>query len=603
MTAYNKAAAESASSESGKVWFVGAGSGDPELLTLKGKAILERAAVVVYAGSLVNPALLGFARKDAAVYDSAGMTLEEICEVMCNAAKAGKEVVRLHTGDPSLYGAIGEQMDALDTAGVRYAVVPGVSSVFAAAAALEREFTLPGVTQTLIVTRCAGRTAVPSGERLSTLAAHGASMAVFLSAGIVREVQEELLSGGLGSETPAAIVCRASWPDEKIVRGTVGTLANMAAGAGIHKTALILAGRFLDGGGTRSRLYDGSFSHEFRQAELGQHDTNLGAFLRSTPAKTGLSASSPRPCGAAGFPLQSLARQTVTAAGSAAAGPAAADSTAASDVAADTESFPLAIIAVSAAGAELADALAPQFSGARAFVFAPYARAGQTPFERAPEITETLWQRTRGFLFICAAGIAVRAIAPLLRSKYEDPAVTQCADNGAFVISLLSGHEGGANELAEKIASALGTLPVLTTASEASPAVLPRNLSLGLGCKRGTGAAALHNAVHAVFAENRLSPLRIKTIATIDLKDDEAGLLEFAGTLGLPCVFYSAGELAAVTGDFSASEFVEKTTGVDNVCERAAVRAAGGGKLIVRKTAASGITVAVAEPAAKGALR
>jgi cobalt-precorrin 5A hydrolase len=248
----------------------------------------------------------------------------------------------------------------------------------------------------------------------------------------------------------------------------------------------------------------------------------------------------------------------------------------------------------------LAAALTPQFLGAEAFVFAPYARAGQTPFESVPEITRSLWKQARGFLFICAAGIAVRAIAPLLRSKYEDPAVVQCADNGAFVVSLLSGHEGGANELAETIARALGTLPVLTTASEASPAVLPRNLVLGLGCRRGTGAAALQEAVFSVFADNRLSPLRIKTIATINLKEDEAGLVELAGVLGVPCRFYSAEELAAACGEFSASEFVEKTTGVDNVCERAAVCASDSGRLLVKKTAVSGITVAVAEAAAGG---
>jgi precorrin-4 C11-methyltransferase len=603
-----------AGADTGKVWFVGAGPGDPELLTLKGKALLEKADVIVYAGSLVNPALLGFARNDAAVYDSAGMTLEEMCTVMCEAAHAGKSVVRLHTGDPSLYGAIGEQIAALDAAGVHSAVVPGVSSLFAAAAALGREYTLPDITQTLIVTRCAGRTAVPSGEHLSALAAHGTSMAVFLSAGLIREVEEELLAGGLERETPAAIVYRASWPGEKIVRGTVGTLAKMAEDAGISKTALILAGRFLDGSGTRSRLYDAGFSHEFRAASsraADQENPDLGA---SAPAgQTGLSAPIPHPSGAAGFPLQSLARGNETA-----FLPANEpdrrifDRNRKSENRSETGSLqslargqtatPLAIIAVSHAGAELAATLVPQFPGAEAFVFAPYARPGQTPFESVPDITKILWTQTRGFLFICAAGIAVRAIAPLLRSKHEDPAVVQCADNGAFVVSLLSGHEGGANELAGKIACALGALPVLSTASEASPAVLPRNLILGLGCRRGTGEAALSHAVSAVFAEKRLSLLRIKTLASINLKEDEAGLAAFAASLGVPCRFYRAEELAAACGNFSASAFVEKAVGVDNVCERAAVCAAGGGRLLVPKQAADGITIAVAEAAPAEAL-
>ncbi|MDR1105679.1 MAG: cobalamin biosynthesis protein, partial [Treponema sp.] len=188
-------------------------------------------------------------------------------------------------------------------------------------------------------------------------------------------------------------------------------------------------------------------------------------------------------------------------------------------------------------------------------------------------LTKELWNKTQSFLFICASGIAVRTIAPLVRSKHEDPAVAVCPDNGAFVISLLSGHEGGANALSAEIAALLNAVPVITTASEMSPPVLPRNLCLGIGCKRGTLSGALQSALEECFARNGLSPLRIRVIASIDIKQDEPGLAEFAGELGVTRVFYNSGELAALRGDFSGSDFVQKTTGVDNVCERAAVLA------------------------------
>jgi precorrin-4 C11-methyltransferase len=532
-----------------KVWFVGAGPGDPELITLKGKALLEHAGAVIYAGSLVNPVLLDWVKKGAAVYNSASMTLEEIVKVMKDVCGKGMEVVRLHTGDGSLYGAIGEQMDALDEADIPYEVVPGVSSLFAAAAALKREYTLPGVSQTLIVTRCSGRTPVPEREKLSALASHGASMALFLSSGLVREIRAELTNAGTDPATPAAIVCRASWPDERVIRGTLGELPEMAEKAGITKTALILIGRFLEGQGKHSRLYDRSFSHGYREAE--------------TAAEKPAPDPEPR--------------------------------------------LKLAVVAVSKAGAELASFLVPRLPGAKAFVYAPYAlegqeagqkagqEAGQKAFESVMTLTKELWNKTQSFLFICASGIAVRAIAPLVRSKHEDPAVAVCPDNGAFVISLLSGHEGGANALASEIAAILNAVPVITTASEMSPPVLPRNLCLGIGCKRGTPSGVLRSAVEECFAQNGLSPLRIRVIASINIKQDEPGLAAFAGEMGVTRAFYNSGELAALRGDFSGSAFVQKTTGVDNVCERAAVLASGNGRLLVKKTVFSGVTVAVAE--------
>lgn len=249
------------------VHFVGAGPGAPDLITLRGAALLKEADVVIYAGSLVNPALLENCRPGCEIFNSALMTLEEVLAVMERAEADGKTTVRLHTGDPALYGAIREQLDALRERGIAFDVTPGVSSLFGAAAALGAEYTLPGVSQSLIVTRLAGRTAVPEGEALRALARHGASMAVFLSSGMLDAVQAELLAGGCAPDTPAALVCRATWPDERCVRCTVGTLAAAGAAAGIAKTALILVGGFLDAPYEKSRLYDPSFTTGFREGK------------------------------------------------------------------------------------------------------------------------------------------------------------------------------------------------------------------------------------------------------------------------------------------------------------------------------------------------
>lgn len=249
------------------VHFVGAGPGAPDLITLRGARLLEAADVVVYAGSLVNPALLSRCRDGCKVFNSAVMTLDEVLAVLLDAEAAGKESVRLHTGDPALYGAIREQMDALAARGVAFDVTPGVSSLFGAAAALDAEFTLPGVSQSLIVTRLAGRTGVPEGEKLRDLARHGASMAIFLSAGLLEEVRAELLAGGMDADTPAAIVYKATWEDEKTARCTVDTLAAAGAAAGIRKTAIVFVGRFLDAPYEKSRLYDPSFTTEYRKAK------------------------------------------------------------------------------------------------------------------------------------------------------------------------------------------------------------------------------------------------------------------------------------------------------------------------------------------------
>ena len=248
------------------VHFVGAGPGAPDLITLRGAELLKQADVIIYAGSLVNPALLDMAREDCEIHNSAKMTLEQVIDVMKQAEAAGKTTVRLHTGDPCVYGAIREQMEALDELGISYDDVPGVSSFCGAAAALRAEYTLPGVSQSVIITRLAGRTPVPDAESLSSMASHGASMAVFLSSGMLGRVQEELLKGAYTEDTPAALVYKATWPEEKTVRCTVGTLAQAGEAHGISKTALVLVGNFLDSPYEKSKLYDPTFTTEFREA-------------------------------------------------------------------------------------------------------------------------------------------------------------------------------------------------------------------------------------------------------------------------------------------------------------------------------------------------
>ena len=248
------------------VHFIGAGCGAADLITVRGARLLGEADVIIYAGSLVNPALLEYAMPGCEVHDSAGMTLEDVIAVIERAEVAGRTTARLHTGDPSLYGAIREQFEALDARGIAYDVCPGVSAFSGAAAALKCEYTLPEVCQTLIVTRAAGRTPVPERERLRELAAHRAAMALYLSAGLSRQVQAELLAGGYPEQTPAAVVYRATWPEEKALRCTVGTLAETMEASGIDRTALIVVGDCLGDCPARSKLYDPGFSTGYREA-------------------------------------------------------------------------------------------------------------------------------------------------------------------------------------------------------------------------------------------------------------------------------------------------------------------------------------------------
>ncbi len=604
------------------IHFVGAGPGASDLITVRGARFLSEADVIVHAGSLVNPTLLERAKPGATVLDSAGMTLEQVLSVMKEAETAAKATVRLHTGDPSLYGAIREQMDALSAAGIPFDVTPGVSSLFGAAAALKAEYTLPGVSQSVIVTRVDGRTPVPAGERLRDMAAHGCTIALFLSTGLLDRVERELAAGGFAPDAPAAIVYKATWPDERVLRCTVSTLARTAGEAGIANTALVLVGGFLAGPYDRSKLYDPAFSHGFRAASAREHAGRI-------------------PC--------SIARK-------------------------GAERIPssIALIAFTEQGCRLAARLAEGLAreGARTSVVGParFAEAcGIEAYGSVASWVDRHFPLEGALVFVSAAGIAVRCIAPHVRDKFSDPAVVSVDEAGMVAVPLLSGHVGAANDVARAVARLTGGQAAVSTATdinglfavdewardqdlalverevakEVSAALLegrqvgfasefavegplpagfgeaagqmlgvyvgfdtacapfartlhlvPRTAALGLGARRGVSEQALEGVAACALAAAGVPEQAVAAVASIDLKRDEAGLARFAEAHGWPLRFFSAEELQRVGGSFSESEFVRAVTGTDNVCERAAV--ACGGELRVRKVAGDGATAALA---------
>lgn len=249
------------------IYIVGAGPGAEDLITIRGVELLKKADTIIYAGSLVNPGLLKYAKDACSIHDSAKMTLEEVISVMEKDDGPNKIIVRLHTGDPSIYGAIREQMDILDSKGMEYEYVPGVSSFIGAASALKAEYTLPNVSQTVILTRMAGRTPVPEKEEIESLASHQATMIIFLTSTMLKELSRRLIEGGYSPDTPAAIVYKATWPDQKVIRTTVENIAVEAEKEGINKMALICVGNFLGDNYDRSKLYHPEFTHLFREGK------------------------------------------------------------------------------------------------------------------------------------------------------------------------------------------------------------------------------------------------------------------------------------------------------------------------------------------------
>lgn len=697
----------------GKVYFVGAGSGAPDLITVRGQRLLREADMIIYAGSLVNPELLKNAKPGCEIYDSARLHLGQVMELMITAARADMTVARLHTGDPSIYGAIREQMDRLDEAGIAYEVCPGVSSFCGAAASLKKEYTLPGVSQTLILTRMEGRTPVPDSERIRALAAHGASMAVFLSASMLEGLQAELLAGGAYSaSTPCAIVYKATWPDEIKIETTLGELVEEAERAGIKKTALILVGDFLGDKYELSKLYDAGFETGFRRAEPHQEKalsealsddllqaskqphvqekTAAGGTDCHTDTSQAVRQGGQRVINAAVISYTQKGRRSARRIAEAAArldgltvnikryafdrscgirdAVTKEKSTLPINDAIDIaelsayEAEPVAEYEPAAADTALAVLTAlsneeyfDSTSELMKMIFAGGTRGdARSGAEADGSSDSSLHPKTDAVIFVSAAGIAVRAAAPFIKSKVSDPAVIAADDDLNYVIPLLSGHIGGANTLSRALADALEAEAVITTASDnagkeaadiiaerkgfalqdmeaaklATAALLrkrtdagsreelrlasdsgqcelliddirvpmrPLRYVIGIGCKKNTPADRLYDFIRALLSEAGIAQNEIYRVASIDLKAGETAVKAVADALNAPYYVYSAEELTGIPGEFTGSEFVEAVTGVDCVCERSAAAACGGEyEMIVKKRAGEGLTAAVA---------
>lgn len=639
------------------IYFVGAGSGAADLITVRGMKLLQEAEVMVYAGSLVNPELLAYAPPGCEIYDSARLHLQQVMDIMIPAARAGKNVVRLHTGDPSIYGAIREQMDRLEEAGIPYEVCPGVSSFCGAAAALKKEYTLPGVSQTLILTRMEGRTPVPEREKIRSLAAHGASMAIFLSASMLPRLTEELLGGGSYTpDTPCVIVYKATWPEEKTVETTLSQLAEAAASEGITKTALILVGDFLGDSYELSKLYDPSFSTEFRQGIFSE-----GRGKKPEPCD-GQGGKLPeiRAGGPAGRGKQKIQGRRVmrtaivcyTDRGLAAARKIARAMQELPGIFADTGIFRFRREETEAEPVETAFG-AGAFFGENTAEASPDAAGtdtGEYCFSDTQKLLGEQFDRREALVFVGAAGIAVRETAPWLRHKAVDPAVLVADEGGQNIIPLLSGHLGGANELAEKLAAGTGGRAVITTASEGRgiPAVdlfaqenglrildlkaarraaawllkIPEGKPeyredgpergricagetevpvqvltyvLGVGTRKGISAETLMEFIRSTLKGAGIEEDEVWKLCSLDRKGTEPAIQQAAAELGIPFEVFSPEELECLEGAFIPSEFVASVTGIDNVCERSAAAGCGGGwELVVPKTARDGMTLAVA---------
>ncbi len=603
----------------GKVYFIGAGPGDPKLITIRGREALQSADLVVYAGSLVNPDILNHCRTGARIVDSSALPLAGIVDELLKASRAGEISARVHTGEPSLYGAIAEQIELLSKENIPVEIIPGVSSAFAAAASLGIEYTLPDVSQTLILTRAPGRTGVPAGEALSSLAAHRASMVIFLSIAVIDSVVEELISGGYPDTTPAAVVYRASWPDERTVAGTLATIAGRVKEAGISRQALILVG---DAVGKKlrspSKLYDEQFSHGYRAGEKK----------------------------------------------------------------------PAAIIAVTRSGGHTARRILRIVEGAELFLpLKMREKEAEFPAHYYDDLQQAIAQaffRYTQLILVMAAGIAVRLIAPHLMSKWHDPGVVVIDDRGKNAISLLSGHWGGANELARKLAAGLGGNPVITTESDVDgyPAVdmlvkaltggqtpaQPRKLKdieacilngddvgfypktlrffpgmtghanihffdsveelylsgcaagviacghaqhpvevkeqfllvtvrdvvVGMGCHRGTGADEIEAGIARVLSDCGLSEKSLSMVCSVDKKSCEPGIGDYCRRHGLKASWYTADEINDVKTPSAESPHSLKVLGVKGVAEPCAILGSRGGELLKHKTKLKNMTVAVA---------
>lgn len=575
------------------VQIIGAGPGAEDLITLRGANALKEADFVLYAGSLVNPQILTHCRKDCIIKDSSSMNLDEQVADMVHYAKQGKKVVRLHTGDPAIYGAINEQIRLLKAEGIEIEITPGVSSVFGAAAALGIELTSPEISQSVVLTRTPGRTPMPENEKASSFAKTGATLVFFLSTGKIDDLMNDLhRNGELPLDTPAAVVYRATWPEQKILRGTLETIAKQAEEAGFGRQALIFVGKALQGQDDRqvSKLYDGEFSHGYRN------------FL----AKETFYGS----CALYAFSRQGLAKAK-----------------------------------------EIMQGLQLPCT-----LYSVYEDEKALPLDhgKTKELVQKNWNEFDAHIFIGAAGIAVRSIAPCLDKKSHDPAVVSCSDTGNFIISLASGHIGGANRLARKIARITGGQACISTATDsrgmqgidetamleqarilnpqaiktlnsallhgkdiafigskeifeqyfqntsvkfctentenlpciywdAAPAefdaqnclcIESRAFVLGIGCKKDTDPALVKTCLAKFLQEHSLTEKHLAKICSASVKKEEKAVLELADSLSIPLTFYAEEELNSVDIP-NPSEKAGREIGTKSVAEAASLLGAG----------------------------
>ena len=612
---------------SGTVYIVGAGPGDPDLMTVRARRVLRAADLVLYADSLVDPRILDLVAEAAAVRGTSGMTLEPIVARMVEAARAGQVVARVHSGDPGVYGAIAEQLARLEDAGVPWEIVPGVPSPMAAAAALGCEMTVPGVAQSIVFCRVTGRTPMPEGQDLRALARPGVSLCVFLSAGYGAEMVAALRDGGVGDETPAVIAEKVSWPDERTSWGTVGDLEQRLRDLGVRRHALVLVGPAFARASTRLRssLYSPTHAHVFR----------------------------PR-----------------------------------GDVQATRDRDAVAVYALTSAGAGVAQRIAASVAGARLHLPQRLAAAVDgAVVEESPAraVVARLMGSCGAVVLVMATGAAVRLAAPHLEDKLRDPSVVAVDDRGRFVVPLAGAHAGGGNALARRVATALGATAVVTTAGDGRPwpalddlaahrgwrvedprqlahagaalldgdavglvqdcgeplesagswppalqrfdsvermavagglraaivvsdrAVLaregwvvlrPPSLVLGVGCESGVSLSDLEAAVDDALAAAGLSPLSVRVVATLDRKATEPALVQLCEKRGWALQGHVAAQLDAVRVP-TPSDAVRAAVGTASVSEAAALVAAGAGAtMILPKQVHGRVTVAVVRTAA-----
>lgn len=578
------------------VQIIGAGPGAEDLITVRGAKALQEADFVLYAGSLVNPAVLKYCREDCLIMDSSSMNLEEQITHMANHAKQNKKTVRLHTGDPSVFGAINEQIRRLKALDIDVQIIPGVSSVFGAAAELGLELTAPEISQSVVLTRTAGRTPMPESESPANFAKTGATLVFFLSTGKIKELTEELRQqGGLPPDTPAAVVYRATWPEQKILKGTLETISELTEKEGFGRQALIFVGKALNAAEQtqNSKLYQGEFSHGYRNSlpqEIFHGSCAVYAFSRQGLAK---------------------AKEIIQ-------------------------------------GLHLPCTLYSVYEDEKAFPI---------KHGKIQECVQNNWTAYDAHIFIGAAGIAVRSIAPCLTEKYLDPAVVSCTDTGNYVISLASGHLGGANRLARKIARITGGQACISTATDSrsltgideiamleqarilnpqaiknvnsallhnKPAAFcgnadifakylqntsvflcgtadkkPQNCPciywdnipesfdpqkdlcidtkafiLGIGCKKNTAPDLVRTSLAEFLGSYGLTEKHLAGISSCTAKNSEAAILELANALSIPLTFFSQEELDRVPTP-NPSDTVNQKIGTKSVAEASCLLMAG----------------------------